>query len=882
MNFLVGLFRRERGVLLLITFFFIILALLLGRGVFFSDGELYSRDFVYASGYYDLPVSSWNEHNSAPFLQANKVPLNYLLNQLNRFFGLDPGTVYLFFTLFLVPTIFFFIAYAILKKYFNLKWQNALIPSLSGAFIYLFNPWVLDRVSNHINMVLSMSFLPLLLYLYFKLVIGRRNKCIINFKYLSLLSIVLTLYTSISSHNIFYIFPLLFLFVVLYWIFSGFKNTLYLLITNATFAVIYLFLNIYWLLPTVTKITDEAIEPSYNYGIENLESISSRNNVLNILQGRSGGAWDSVLTYSDSLIISVFQMSLSVLIVIIVFFTFLIFREKVIFQIRNIFFVILVLLCAGAYAPIPIYEYLFNSPLNSIMWLYRDPSRIVQFLILIFSINVVVFSIYTSYNKGKVWGYVLLIIVLLSPSTTTFFQNGGGYLVASKVSEEFDLLNAELSADEGDFKVERWPKFGYFFYEWSNTPSVTGDVISTLLPKPFYADTSSAGSKLSMIKYLYNRVFEQGNTNSFGSILNLLDIKYVVVNNDLVKSQENASRNILRKVNEDDTLKIKSNFNDKYSLYSNTEYNESHLIYSLGQIRDNDDLYNTVPQVEILDLCNLTIEYQNVQQENCEPFSLKAIVNSDYDEYGFNFDLLIDDLNLYEKFNIKIKPSSINTGTELNVVLHGSTEIIGLNRYSLELGEENELNFNLNGILSKYPNADLKKVEIRILKETPYGEYYQYGDNKFDISEISFTYDDAYGALNPDEVVADLVNISKKVTTENLLITDYIKISDTNYKFKVETKDSVTLAFAKGYDSSWIMELDNDNCSENIINSRPLFGVINGFDLNCLGESNISIKYAPEKYLKIGLIVSGIFTFLLVLSMIVAYSKGRKFFLLQQ
>ena len=92
-------------------------------------------------------------------------------------------------------------------------------------------------------------------------------------------------------------------------------------------------------------------------------------------------------------------------------------------------------------------------------------------------------------------------------------------------------------------------------------------------------------------------------------------------------------------------------------------------------------------------------------------------------------------------------------------------------------------------------------------------------------------------------------------------IIEYTKIDPTEYEVKVNATKPFMLSFAEGYNSLWEAKVCKDGEIVEKVDSMPLYSAINGFWINETGEYTITIKYKPQDWFEIGLIVS-IMTFI--------------------
>ncbi len=88
-------------------------------------------------------------------------------------------------------------------------------------------------------------------------------------------------------------------------------------------------------------------------------------------------------------------------------------------------------------------------------------------------------------------------------------------------------------------------------------------------------------------------------------------------------------------------------------------------------------------------------------------------------------------------------------------------------------------------------------------------------------------------------------------------ITNYQKIDPTNYEVSVKAQSPFMLAFAEAYDERWIAEVKTPSGVKSY-KPLPLYGSINGFMIDMVGDYVIHIKYAPQEIFYIGASISAV------------------------
>ncbi|AIY89559.1 carbohydrate binding domain-containing protein [Geoglobus acetivorans] len=89
-------------------------------------------------------------------------------------------------------------------------------------------------------------------------------------------------------------------------------------------------------------------------------------------------------------------------------------------------------------------------------------------------------------------------------------------------------------------------------------------------------------------------------------------------------------------------------------------------------------------------------------------------------------------------------------------------------------------------------------------------------------------------------------------------VVNYTKINPTLWKVKVNATKPFMLSFAEAYDPLWEARIYRDGVKVGTVKSIPLYSVINGFWINETGNLEIVIRYKPQDWFEIGLMISGL------------------------
>jgi hypothetical protein len=111
----------------------------------------------------------------------------------------------------------------------------------------------------------------------------------------------------------------------------------------------------------------------------------------------------------------------------------------------------------------------------------------------------------------------------------------------------------------------------------------------------------------------------------------------------------------------------------------------------------------------------------------------------------------------------------------------------------------------------------------------------------------------------------------------------YHKIDPTNYEVTVKAESPFMLAFAEAYDQRWTAEVEERSTgTTKIYKPLPLYGAINGFEIDTEGEYVINIKYAPQEIFYVGAWISAVSYALVIVYLVrpnnLIFPRGRNIF----
>jgi hypothetical protein len=116
-------------------------------------------------------------------------------------------------------------------------------------------------------------------------------------------------------------------------------------------------------------------------------------------------------------------------------------------------------------------------------------------------------------------------------------------------------------------------------------------------------------------------------------------------------------------------------------------------------------------------------------------------------------------------------------------------------------------------------------------------------------------------------------------TSPSLKILEYEKYDPTHWKIRISIpsvpKASI-IGFAEPYDKTWQAIVYKDGKKVDVANSMPLYGSINSFEIKHTGELDVVLKFAPQFWYQVGLVVSGITVAFSIFYIIYDYKRNKK------
>ena len=464
-------------------------------------------------------VSLWDEsflmgRLTTPIPLAN-LPQFLLYYVMYVFLGFENTSRALF------PIVFIIAGFSIysLSRYF----VKSYVSNIASAVLYIYNPWVIDRIlSGHISLLIAYALTPLMLLLYFKGVDGNRLKHILES------SLLLALIISISYHAAPLTIPLILIYPA-----RSLRNVLRRYRLTLITVMLAILLNSYWIstFPTASEYIVSGVS------LSDVESLSVGSNIVNVLRLHGyfwSGWWDMFSSGLPPLLRGLWWF-LSFLPFITLLLSYR--RVKALIIIAFIYGVLAVGLNWPFYS---INKLLYeNIPFYTI---YRDPNKFV-------SVMCLAYSIATSYTIDWILKTrfrsvaVAIVILLLLNSWPLLTGDLCGYLKPFSPPRDYVDVDSWLHDRDGWFRV-LWLPPAETGAEFSWRPRMEGlwgildPTRYSVFSKPSVGFThvnewfGGVRSTVWFLHFLHNQIYRRGFSDLI-PILNMLNVKYIVFRGDV-------------------------------------------------------------------------------------------------------------------------------------------------------------------------------------------------------------------------------------------------------------------------------------------------------------------------------------------------------------
>jgi hypothetical protein len=119
-----------------------------------------------------------------------------------------------------------------------------------------------------------------------------------------------------------------------------------------------------------------------------------------------------------------------------------------------------------------------------------------------------------------------------------------------------------------------------------------------------------------------------------------------------------------------------------------------------------------------------------------------------------------------------------------------------------------------------------------------------------------------------------LGNKSSTIPT-GIKILGYENNDPTLWKIRISAPGAGIIAFAEPYDKTWQATVYKDGKKVDVVNSMPLYGAINSFEIKQTGDLDVVLKFAPQNWYEAGLVISGITIAFCIFYIIYDYKRKK-------
>ena len=840
-------------------------------------------------------VLIWFKENKLIIFHDEVIPLNkktiekYFYNWMERGLGETSGVnlklinfvfFYIFYslginTIFIEKILYFvFIFIGLSGMYFLSKeispFKNEFYRFLSGfvsALIYLFNLYFIQyivRLNYIVTRAHFFAFMPIVIFFYIKYLNERKTYYLIGLMMSSILII------PSFSHPTFFISYLFLL--ISYPIFDFFIKSEKSYLKRVLIVFIFIiFLNFFWIYPRIFTSNKEFEANSINAYFDFLKDNSRESSILNIFRFLSPPFFENLWYKFDEFYKYNYIISLIPIVSFIIPFLSLIFfkknKEIIYFSsilLFSIFFI------KGIHDPFGNIFYTLFAKFD-VLKIFRDPFKFGFVYILSFS---VLYGIGFSSamekasqkinSKKNIVFYIPLILTIFFIFFYSWPMFTGDVIIEKNVfpSSKTEIPGyyhnlSSLIEKNGEYRILVLPLFSgirciYNFNE-KDGAYITwkGCLIQQFVDKPVI----SSYSQINNIKfYNYTDILDE-------NLLELFNIRYIIIDKNIDYNYTLKGFNtsdFIRELEKRNYSKTISGNLEIYELKSygskiNIIYNYSNEINSKSYFISFSDVkkWNTTRAIErkyfVRFLDNNTIEVStNLELEKTKWSWIST--------YKF-------DVNVGVEYIVETSMKTLNTNSSHIVIQAWDNE---KSKGQLKqcppgykgMGDNEWKYYNCT---FKIPN-NVNKVSI----------FLNAGGVKNKTQGPAITW---FGPINIrvlETIWASNLNITKKEL-------NYTKINPTLYKVQVNSTEPFMLSFAESYDPLWEARVYKNGKLVEKSKPVPLYGVINGFWINTTGENlEIVIRYTPQDYFEIGLIISG--TTLAACIAYLIYDWKRNFF----
>ncbi len=555
----------------------------------------------------ELFSTTWNRYDGYGFFRIIRWPIFAVLSMFGSSFVAQRV---LYFTLMTIIQFNAYVAVTMLAG--SVRDEKAkFIAALTGGFLYLFNPWVVAKIGQWF-VFWCYAFIPLLFVTLVRSIDSTKKPADIL---ISSATLALILFMgSIDYHYVVFNMVFVVTFTLLYnllkvlheklsWYCSlvSLKRSIIIVVLTS---VLYALLEAYWLVPYITeyRITREHWEPFFTPGwvFYRSPSLIDSFRLIDPVVEKLYFPWRGlpwILT--------------TTLMPILAFYAFLritLRREKycnvlncTLVETLTVLALVLIFVGKGARPPFgELYLWLiFHSFLAPFLsWMLRVPYRLACYLafaytyllsILVLIICLDFHEVHAKWKANKKYRFVLPqivatllpIIILVNALVASYpaLNNFSGVVLPVNPPRYYDYTNEYISADYNGstnyFRVMWLPSTEYPFYldvNWSPHPNLTPNPRIWVSDVPVYE--YGASPYYYVMYFFIKNTLEKQTFNEIGSILSLLNVRYLVYLQDTTNPQKYA--NLLHGIMTQEDLRLDKKIQELL-IYRNTR--ETSYIY---------------------------------------------------------------------------------------------------------------------------------------------------------------------------------------------------------------------------------------------------------------------------------------------------------------
>ena len=839
-------------------------------GYFIAKGDSFPYLFDSTNIQYDLYL--WTDNSLGnPSPNASFSCYGLLFGLLNFLFNSIGLTQIIFYSL------FFLISTLSMQYLVHIVYPKKKQAKIVAGLFYIFNIFLLQTLWN-IGMIVTYAFLPLLLALLIKLLTTKQN----IIKQSIIFGLVFSITASISSMNVANIALILIAlsFVSFYYIIFERRIEFKYILTNIGFLTVFVLLfSIWWIIPIINHYLLSATQFQNELNVLSWSFTHNRASFMNLFM--LNGNWGFRPEYFPYYNVYSETIFASLLFVPIILASLSLFFKNGKIKLNSyllLIVVILLFLAKGLHEPLSFVNlFLYNS--IPFMNMFREPVSKFTMLMIPFIALLIGFSINEISDKishfpnstiksgSKLFSIVFALIfiicafpLIVNPIETKTEQVPFSSYV--KIPQYYYDASEWLDEKQDNYNLLVTPLDKYYqvAYSWGyyGSDSFLERVFNKPLISPCYDYSYKLNSDIVELMDQIDATIKNNNKPQFEILLQLLNIKYILVRSDL-----------------------------------DLEYLSANGFYPLSNgtlatfLVDQPNIIH-VAKFGLLDMYEYTNELSSVhilKNDRNEKYELDFKLNEISSEiWNFNSEeqiedwkLSLNDLLINEESNIKFEDFSLRFKCESSNNLWNILRFPSFNSTYLS---ENHLSFDIRG--DNAHDVHVKVVEKDQNHEILYSEYLLYlKDGRFDWTSVDLIYQpeienttfiefqiwvgqnigDNTGMVWLDNI--KLVNFFKELNFTHInhvlmrdfdqaMITSLNKLSPTRIAITVNSSAPFLLTINEAYDSGW-----KAHTNLNRYDSVSIFSIINGFYIDDYGEHlEVIIEYEPQTYFEIGIVIS--------------------------